>query len=68
MIRVFVRTDETMPEHELLLKNADVTIGVLMNDFDRVQGTDFVQIKSAPGAGDEYIRFGAVRFLRVTEE
>lgn len=69
MIRAFIKTDETMPEHELVLKRTDVTIGELMEEMDLTNESRFVQIRTGhPENGKQYIKIKAIKFLRITEE
>ena len=69
MIRVFVKTDETMPEYELVVRRPDATISQLMSDLDQMSRTKFIQIKSRSIETEEhYIRVEAIKFIRITEE
>ena len=68
MIRVFVKTDETMPEHELVVRKSYASINQLMYDLE-LSEAEFIQIKSRHMETEEnYIRISAIKFIRVTED
>lgn len=65
MIRVFVRTDETMPEHEVDLRNIGDTILDFMVYMDLADKDAFIMTKDPDRT---YIRARAINYIRVTEE
>ena len=71
MIRVFVRTDETMPEHEIIIISQDATMAEALGAIDNCflgDKDDLIEIKSGLECDQLFIRASAIKFIRVTEE
>ena len=70
MIRVFVRTDETMPEHEIIIRQ-DATMSEALGAIDACvlgKKDDLIGVKSGLSCDQLFIRASAIKFIRVTEE